>query len=112
MGYVDALLEDVAATNPRLTSAKTATGLRIQVGLFIELRSISGNHNIFVSIRCGRFAGRRHSRCLQDKTLLLDNPAAPVKKKSSKRNGSQVAILSGMKLKRLGLHSFRPEEIR
>ncbi len=49
---------------------------------------------------------------LQDKTLLLDNPAKAVKKQLPRRHGSQVAMLSGVKLRKLGLHALRPDEIR
>ena len=50
--------------------------------------------------------------CVQDKTLLLDNPAAPVKKHEPGRHSSQVSVLSGVKLKKLGLHTLPLEECR
>lgn len=49
---------------------------------------------------------------LQDKTLLLDNPAAPVKNHKRETHGSQATVLSGVKLKKLGLHRLPPEECR
>lgn len=48
----------------------------------------------------------------QDKTLLLDNPAAALKKAALKRPGSHVQVLSGIKLRKLGLHALPPEECR
>lgn len=49
---------------------------------------------------------------MQDKTLLLDNPAAPVKKQKVGRHSSKVTVLSGVQLKKLGLHILPRKDCR
>ncbi|BDA43430.1 probable ribonuclease P protein subunit p29 at C-terminar half [Coccomyxa sp. Obi] len=49
---------------------------------------------------------------VQDKTLLLDNPAAPVKKHELGRRSNQLTVLSGVQLKKLGLHQLPREDCR
>jgi hypothetical protein len=102
---VQELLEDLTLTNPKTASARAVLGLKVQV---CRLRSIwSASH------ACKRQGDDVTPilACVQDKSILLDNPAAPVKAQHNKQSGLAGRLLSGAKRKQLGLEQLRPEEM-